>query len=141
RNPHHFEPEARTRPHNRGKPTGAEQVLETVGAAWSARKLLTQQTRHNLHVRAFDLVPLDAEPPLPAAVSEASREQWKVLRRDGVDRAAHEGRLDRATLLQRLRQSVSSEVSQARPKPDVRRGRVLRLQPAEALEGPCEGNG
>src|SRR5215510_8504013 len=41
-NPHHFEPEAHPRPHNRRKPPGAEQVLEIVRAAWSARKLLTQ---------------------------------------------------------------------------------------------------
>src|SRR5262252_170519 len=96
--------------------------------------------RYRLHVQALELVPLDPEPPLAPALPETRREQREVIRRNRVDRASHEGRLDGAPLLQRLRQGVPAKVPQARPEPDVRRGRVLRLQPGEALEGRGERN-
>jgi beta-lactam-binding protein with PASTA domain len=55
-----------------------------------------------------------------------------------VDRHPHQRPLYDRAPLERAREVVALESGQARPEPDVRRGRVLRLDSAHALEGPWE---
>lgn len=58
-----------------------------------------------------------------------------------MDGDPHQRRLHDASSFQCPVQRIPIEVTQSRPEPHVRRGRVLGLEPAEALEGPGDRKG
>src|SRR4051794_28663536 len=89
---------------------------------------------------------LVAKPELVAA-SLGPAERAAVMRRNMIglvpyliaDRAAHQRGLDDAAVLERAGEVGALEPLQARPQPDVHRGRVLRLQAGHLLEQARDG--
>jgi hypothetical protein len=58
-----------------------------------------------------------------------------------VDRRAHEGSLDQRPVLERTSQIVAPEARDAGPQAHITRRRVLRLEPADLLDGLDDGAG
>jgi hypothetical protein len=77
-------------------------------------------------------------PPPPRAPRGAHPigERPVVARRDEVDRRAHQRRLHDRPALERAGQDGALEALHPRPEPDVHRGRVLRLDPAQRSSVP-----
>jgi len=79
-----------------------------------------------------------ARPRLPLG-AHRDHEGPVVAARDDVDRVAHQRRLDERAPLERARQRLALEAGDARPETDVPGRGVLRLQPADLLDGPGQG--
>ena len=80
----------------------------------------------------------DAERPGPARLAHAERVAPVLAPRYDVDRRPHERRLDDGPLLEGLGQRRTTEAGEPGPQPDVARRRVLRLEPADLLDGVLE---
>ena len=74
------------------------------------------------------------EPPCAAALPDARGEKVIVAGRDHVDGRSHEGSLHHAASLKQSVEVVATELGESGPEPEVTRGRVLGLEPAEPLD-------
>ena len=76
------------------------------------------------------------QPPPAPMLPDGGGDRPVVAPGDHVDRAAHQGGLHHRPSFQRPRERAALEPLQARPRPDVAAGRVLRLEAADALDEP-----
>ena len=94
-----------------------------------------------------DVDALEAPRPAPVAVQLAVEDRLDrrseaggVAGADEVDRAAHEDHADGLAALEVAGQDLRVEVPEAGAQREVRRGRVLRLEPEEVLDGVERGH-
>ena len=76
---------------------------------------------------------------LAATPAQRDGERPVVALRDEVDRRSHERAPDDAPPLERAGERVALQALDTRPEPDIHRRRVLRLEPAHALEHAWQG--
>ena len=133
---HAHERNPRSRPDRRAP--RREQRVDLAAVPRASGKRGLELLLHELEV-GRGLVPAPRpEPPLAARRADARCEGPVVPRGDDVDRRAHERALHRVLALECSCEGVALEPVEHRPEPDVRRRRVLRLEPGDTLECPAE---
>ena len=132
----HRQPVPEPGPGDGGNAGRLEQPAQLAGAGRATEESPAQDGGGLLHVRAGDLMTRDAEEPLPPPSGRGGGERPVVRSRDQVDGAAHQRRLHRLAPFQGPGQGSALEGTQAREQSHVARGRVLGLEPGDALQGP-----
>jgi hypothetical protein len=106
---------------------------ELVPFARAVRKGRAQLPVSGGAVAAGDVRANAAQPRFVGLVNRAAPRP-EVAPRDDMDRPAQHGGLHQSFALQCPRERIPLESFDARPEPDVRRRRVLRLDPAHLLD-------
>ncbi len=110
------------------------EVAELLDGLRAVGERLANLVRGRLHP-PFGWQRLGAQRPLLLGPLGAHRELPVVAPRNHVDRGSHEGRLDDGAVLEGPGQVIPLEPGHARPEPHVAGRRVLRLEPADPLDG------
>jgi hypothetical protein len=112
-------------------------VAERLRDLGVAARPVGQESTHALGrpLQLAIVVALHAPRPRLPLLAQGEHQRPEVATRDDVDRVSHQRRLHEAAPLERAGQRVALEALQPRPEPDVRGGRVLRLEAADLLHG------